>query len=138
MESMTTPNDSNRISEREVLLVEDNLLNQMVAEKFLQDIGFTVSVAGSGITALKLMEQKEFAFVLMDLQLPGMDGYETTRAVRQMKKYREIPIIAMTAHDINGEEEKCKQAGINDFVSKPINSDVLKEKINRLLNLKIK
>jgi two-component system, sensor histidine kinase len=118
-----------------ILLVEDNALNQLVAEKFLQWMGFEVEIAGNGVEAIEAMKKKRYDAVLMDLQMPEMDGYETTRFIREKMKGRNriIPILAMTAHAIRGEEEKCINAGMNDYISKPLNRNVLMDKLERLL-----
>ncbi|HEV7231048.1 MAG TPA: response regulator, partial [Bacteroidia bacterium] len=114
-----------------VLLVEDNYLNQVLATKVLTDWKWKVVVAENGLVALEKLEQGNFDVVLMDIQLPEMDGYEATRTIRSKtnKELAQIPIIAMTAHAINGEADKCYLAGMNDYVSKPFDTRVLYSKI---------
>jgi PAS domain S-box-containing protein len=114
-----------------VLLVEDNYLNQVLATKVLTDWKCKVEVAENGRVALEKLEPGKFDVVLMDIQLPEMDGYEATRTIRgdTNKALAQIPIIAMTAHAINGEADKCYQAGMNDYVSKPFDTRVLYSKI---------
>ncbi len=103
-----------------VLLVEDNLFNQQVAAELLTEVaGVTVSIAGSGEEALGKLRTEDFEVVLMDLQMPGMDGYETTEQIRREERWQALPIIAMTAHAMVQDREKCRLAGMNDFVSKP-------------------
>lgn len=126
------------LTDRTVLLVEDNALNQMVAEKFLEVMGVKVEVAENGIKAVEMLKKNEYDLILMDIQMPEMDGYETTHHIRNnfsgVKK--NIPILAMTAHAFQGEEIKCRQAGMNDYIAKPLNRNVLLDKITQLLNPK--
>ncbi len=104
-----------------VLLVEDNDLNQMVAEDLLSQAGFRVCIANNGVESLKLLEDEAFDLVLMDIQMPEMDGLTATRLIREQPKFARLPIIAMTAHAMNGDTEKSLAAGMNDHVTKPIN-----------------
>lgn len=107
-----------------LLLVEDNAINQMVAVGLLRKLGYQdVSVATNGLEALEKIERGNFDAVLMDCQMPGMDGYETTAKLRA-KGYA-IPIIAMTANAVKGAPERCLAAGMNDYISKPISPAVL-------------
>jgi len=127
----------NTIKELSVLLVEDNALNQLLAKKVLTDWGWTVDIAENGLIAVEKAGKHNYDIVLMDIQLPEMDGYEATRYIRtklQPPKSR-VPIIAMTAHAISGEEEKCIEAGMNDYISKPFNTRKLYMKIASVLNV---
>ncbi len=119
------------IKKLHILLVEDNALNQLLAKKVLSDWGWDVEVAGDGIIALEKIEQENFDLVLMDIQLPEMDGYEATTEIRSKLPHpkSDIPIIAMTAHAISGEEEKCFKVGMNGYISKPFNPQKLYQKI---------
>jgi PAS domain S-box-containing protein len=105
-----------------VLLVEDHEINQMVAKEILQGMGIKVVIAQSGMEAIEKVAQQPFDAVLMDIQMPGMDGYEATRQIRRDPRFgpEKLPIIAMTAHALSGEREKALQAGLNDYISKPI------------------
>lgn len=103
-----------------VLLVEDDALNQQVAREFLEQIGATVTTACNGIAALEWLEKASFDLVLMDLQMPEMDGYEAVRRIRCNPAWQRLPIIAMTAHAITGERDKCLAAGMNDYLTKPV------------------
>lgn len=103
-----------------VLIAEDNEINQKVAEKTLIREGFLVTLAGNGREALQILKALPFDLVLMDCQMPEMDGYETTRRIRELPEHlRNIPIIAMTANVVKGDRERCLQAGMNDYISKP-------------------
>ncbi|MET0089563.1 MAG: response regulator [Candidatus Thiodiazotropha sp.] len=104
----------------EVLLVEDNPINQQVAQEILQLMGLQVSIAGDGYQALALLQERSFDLVLMDIQMPGMDGYETVRRIRAQARFSRLPVIAMTAHAMSGDREKCLEAGMNDHIAKPI------------------
>ena len=123
---------SELLVEKRALLVEDNALNQMVASKFLMSFGFIVDIANDGIEALEKLKADTFDLVLMDLQMPNMDGYQTSRKIRSGSNNTDIPIVAMTAHAIRGEEIKCFEAGMNDYISKPIKKGVLFEKLKDL------
>ncbi|MFO7585394.1 MAG: response regulator, partial [Anaerolineales bacterium] len=105
-----------------VLLVEDHEINQMVAKEILQGMGIKVVIAKNGMEAIEKVAQQPFHAVLMDIQMPGMDGYEATRQIRRDPRFSadKLPIIAMTAHALSGEREKALQAGLNDYISKPI------------------
>jgi PAS domain S-box-containing protein len=114
-----------------VLLAEDNVINQEVATKILEDVEVVVEVAADGKQAVdavvKSLASKGGAYdaVLMDMQMPVMDGYEATRVLRRDARLRKLPIIAMTAHAMQGDREKCLEAGANDYVTKPIDPDKL-------------
>ncbi len=118
-----------------ILLVEDNLLNQILAKKVLTDWNWEVEVAENGLIALEKIGNGRFDVILMDIQMPEMDGYETTRAIRRMSKESgcQVPIIAMTAHAMSGEAQKCIKAGMNDYISKPFDTKVLHSKIISVL-----
>jgi two-component system sensor histidine kinase/response regulator len=105
-----------------VLLVEDHEINQMVATEILKGMGIEVVLAQNGIEAIEKISQQIFNAVLMDIQMPGMDGYEATRRIRSDSRFsaEKLPIIAMTAHALSGEREKALQAGLNDYIAKPI------------------
>jgi two-component system, sensor histidine kinase and response regulator len=116
-------------------LAEDNLVNQKVATRFLEKRNHTVVVAESGKKAVDAWRKQSFDLILMDVQMPEMDGFEATAVIRQNEQgsSRHIPIIAMTAHALVGDRERCLSAGMDDYVSKPINNIFLFEAIERLL-----
>ena len=104
-----------------VLVVEDNQVNQKVVTTVLRKRGFTVELANNGVEALELLERDDaFRLVIMDVQMPVMDGLEATRRIRLNPKWRNLPILAMTAHAMNGDREKCLSAGMNGYISKPV------------------
>ena len=105
----------------QVLLVEDNSVNQLVAIGQLQRLGHACVVAASGSEALEAVSRQRFDIVLMDIQMPDMDGYEATRRIRQMPDpVGKVPVVAITAHALAGEREKCIAAGMNDYLAKPV------------------
>ncbi|QFY88889.1 response regulator [Magnetovirga frankeli] len=104
-----------------VLLAEDNLINQELVYELLSGQGMLVEVVGNGVDALELLDQVAFDGVLMDCQMPVMDGLEATRRLRQQARFKQLPIIALTANMMRGDREKCLAAGMNDFIGKPIN-----------------
>ncbi|EZP38427.1 response regulator [Janthinobacterium lividum] len=103
-----------------LLLVEDNEVNQEVAQHILNDAGIRVDIAGNGAIALAKIAENAYDGVLMDCQMPVMDGYQATRKLRQDPRYSNLPVIAMTANAMVGDKEKCLDAGMNDFIAKPI------------------
>jgi len=112
-----------------VLLVEDNPINQMVAEKMLESIGLKSVLAANGREALDMLEMVEVDAVLMDCQMPEMDGFEATRILRQRehkKGKRGIPVIAMTANVMEGDRERCIEAGMDDYIGKPVKKEELR------------
>jgi two-component system sensor histidine kinase/response regulator len=115
-----------------VLLAEDNLVNQKVGVKLLEKIGCTAEVAANGREAVRAWESGHFDVILMDCQMPEMDGYEATRQIRARESTsHRTPIIALTAHAMKGADEECRAAGMNDYVTKPIDSEILKACILR-------
>jgi two-component system, sensor histidine kinase and response regulator len=110
-----------------VLLAEDNAINQMLAVRLLEKRGYTVTVAANGREALAAFERESFDVILMDIQMPEMDGFEATAAIRLNEKSTggHIPIIAMTAHSLVGDQERCLAAGMDGYVSKPIRTHQL-------------
>lgn len=111
-----------------ILLCEDNVLNQRLATKILTKFGFDFEIAENGRIGLEKLIKGKFDLVLMDLQMPEMDGYQATIAIRNELKLK-IPIVAMTAHSLVGEKEKCIEIGMNDYVGKPFTQDDLYSKI---------
>ncbi|TND08550.1 MAG: PAS/PAC sensor hybrid histidine kinase [Bacteroidetes bacterium] len=111
-----------------VLLVEDHPLNQQLAKKLIIDFGFAIDIAANGRAAVEMLRAEKYDVVLMDLQMPEMDGYEATQFIRNEMKL-DVPIVALTAHSIAGERDKCLKMGMNDYLSKPFRSRDLYFKI---------
>jgi len=116
-----------------ILLVEDNELNQEVAAEMLKDAGFVVEVAVDGQVALEKVQQSPYDIVLMDVQMPVMDGVTATLEIRKLPKFRQLPIVAMTANALAGDRERCLEAGMNDYVPKPVTLDSVREALKRWL-----
>lgn len=112
-----------------ILLVEDNPINQMVAQKMLEKIGARAVVANNGIEALKWLDQQVFDLVLMDCQMPEMDGFDATREIRRLEikalEKKRLPVIAMTANVMSGDRERCLEVGMDDYIGKPVQQDQL-------------
>jgi CheY-like chemotaxis protein len=109
----------------QLLLVEDNEINQQVAKEILEGAGLNVALANDGQEAVNAVKENEYDAVLMDIQMPVMDGYTATREIRKDERFKELPIIAMTAHAMAGDEDKSLEAGMNGHVAKPIDPDQL-------------
>jgi signal transduction histidine kinase/CheY-like chemotaxis protein len=116
-----------------ILLTEDNLVNQRLALRILQNEGHEVTLAGNGREALEAIAKSEFDVVLMDVQMPEMDGFEATAAIRksEIATKNHIPIIAMTAHAMSGDRERCLAADMDDYLSKPIRARILLDMVER-------
>jgi len=111
---------------KKVLVAEDNLINQKVIARILKKMGYEVSVADNGREALDLLEVQSFDVVLMDCQMPVMDGFACTRAIRELdSELAEVPIIAITANAMEGDRERCLRAGMDDYLAKPVRPEVL-------------
>ena len=120
--------DADRIGAWEgarVLLVEDNKVNQLLAKSLLLKGNMEVDVAENGIEALQILENNRYDLVLMDIQMPEMDGLEATRRIRSMPEYEDLPIIAMTANAMERDRDECLGAGMNDYLPKPIVKETL-------------
>jgi CheY-like chemotaxis protein len=117
-----------------VLVVEDNVINQKVVTALLTKRGYKVEVARDGEEALRLIELEQPSLVLMDVQMPVLDGLEATRRIRRDPQYRDLPIVAMTAHAMNGDRERCLRAGMNDYVAKPVHPDHLLSTVETFLS----
>ncbi|KAF1311653.1 hybrid sensor histidine kinase/response regulator [Pseudomonas sp. SG-MS2] len=108
-----------------ILLVEDNPVNQLVAKGMLAKLGCLVQVATQGVEALEWLEQEDFDLVLMDCNMPVMDGYEASRRIRQSGRWPALPIVALTANAMPEERERCRAAGMNDYLAKPFRREEL-------------
>ena len=129
-----------------VLLAEDNHVNQMVALEILSELGVDADVAANGRKTLEMLAAKPYDLILMDCQMPGMDGYEATRMIRKMEQQNppieggqqpqrpHIPIIALTAHALAGDREKCLEAGMDGYLSKPFKRAQLRDVLERWLS----
>ncbi|MCO6480461.1 MAG: response regulator [Phaeodactylibacter sp.] len=118
---------------RRILVVEDNLMNQRIAALMLEEHGMDYSLAENGRQALERLKKESFDLILMDLQMPEMDGYSAARAIRKSLQL-EMPIIAMTAHVLAGERERCLDNGMNDYISKPIREEALLALLRKYLS----
>lgn len=117
---------------KKILLVEDNLINQQVAKEILESRNIKVEIANDGLEAIEKLKKSDFDLILMDIQMPNLDGYETTKKIRE-EKLTKNPIIAMTADVMKGVDKRCYQVGMNDYISKPIDIENLFEKIESFI-----
>ncbi|MGH8562374.1 MAG: response regulator, partial [Nevskiales bacterium] len=119
------------LSGMRVLLVEDNAMNRRLASEILGDAGVQLTTAEDGEHALTALAAGDYDAVLMDVQMPVMDGFEATRRIRLLPGYSDLPVIAMTANAFQEDREQALAAGMNDFLAKPIDSEQLLEKLSQ-------
>ena len=129
----TSDNRANGQRQSRILLVEDNPVNQLVVKGLLGHLGRSVEIARHGEEALKLLRQRDFDLVLMDCNLPLMDGYEATRQIRRNSRWAGLPVIALTANVLPEDRERCQQAGMSDYLSKPLRREELQAMLERWL-----
>jgi CheY-like chemotaxis protein len=116
----------------EILLVEDNTVNQKVATRLLERLGYRADTVGNGLEGLVAISARHYDLILMDVQMPEMDGFEATRAIRhRLPPERQPIIIAVTANALKGDRKRCLDAGMNDYISKPIKLDEIRDAIRR-------
>lgn len=132
----TTDNDQSDLNAK-ILLVEDNPINRMVAQKMLEKLGVKTEIANNGVEAVSQLTQKSYDLVLMDCQMPEMDGFDATREIRQIGvksiNDKQVPIVAMTANVMSGDRERCIKVGMNDYIGKPVKLDNLEEVLRKWL-----
>lgn len=118
-----------------ILLVEDYKANVLVATALLEEFGYHYTVANNGQEALQLIKQHAFDLVLMDVQMPGIDGFEATHFIREEEKQKgtHVPIIGMTAHALAGDRERCLAAGMDDYIAKPFHPDEFRARLEKNL-----
>jgi CheY-like chemotaxis protein len=118
-----------------ILLAEDNAINQKVALRMLEKMGYRVDVVANGLEAVRAWQAMPYHLILMDVQMPEMDGFEATRMVREFEKSTggHIAIVAMTAHAMKGDRERCIEAGMDDYIAKPVQFKELAEALQRAL-----
>lgn len=126
------------IKNARILVAEDNQLNQLVVRKFLEKWEVLFEIVDNGSKACDLVKEEDFDIILMDLQMPVMDGYEAARLIRQLpgEKYKNVPIVALTASGALEIQQKITLSGINDFLIKPLNPDDLYAKISKYVSQK--
>ncbi|WP_304638514.1 response regulator [Pseudomonas sp.] len=134
-EAPALPTDTPAVEPRDqrILLVEDNMVNQMVARGMLSRLGYDVDVAEHGEAALQWLEKADYDLVLMDCNMPVMDGYETSRRMRADPRWQNVPIIALTANALHEDRLRCEAAGMNDYLAKPFKRENLQNMLERWL-----
>ncbi len=109
----------------DILIVEDNPVNRKLISLLLNRAGYSFAVAENGVQALEQLDKDEFKLVLMDMMMPVMNGYEATKHIRNDAALRHLPIIALTANALRGEEDRCREAGCDDYIAKPYTKERL-------------
>jgi CheY-like chemotaxis protein len=117
-----------------ILLAEDEPISQEVTRGLLEDVGLVVDLAEDGVVAVALARQNCYALILMDMQMPNLNGEEATRAIRALPGYADTPILAMTANAFEGDRQACLDAGMNDHIGKPVDPEVLFETLLKWLS----
>ena len=131
MPTPTPETGKSRLDGVRVLVVEDNDINQLCARELLEQAGAVVLIAENGLEAVELLEKESVDCVLMDVQMPVLDGYSATRQLRRSEKFNNLPIIAMTANAMSGDRERALESGMNDYVSKPVEPDEMRQVVYR-------
>jgi len=116
-----------------ILVIEDNPDNRKLVTWILEDEGYQVTCSETAESGIEALQAGNFQAILMDISLPGMDGTEATRQIRQMENFKSLPIIALTAHAIKGETEKIMASGVNDLITKPVDEDQLLTRLSALI-----
>lgn len=118
---------------KRILIVEDNPQNRYLVSFLLEQQGYELSIAEDGAQALEMLEGDAPDLILMDMQLPKIDGYEATRRIKADERLRDIPLVALTAHSMRRDEQRAIDAGCDEFVTKPVDADGLLALVGRLL-----
>jgi CheY-like chemotaxis protein len=118
-------NEDGLLKDKKILIVDDDVRNSFALSKLLSDKGISVRIAQNGQKALELLAKEPIDLVLMDIMMPVMDGYETTKRIRAQQEFSTLPILALTAKAMKGDREKCLAVGANDYLPKPIDVDRL-------------
>jgi CheY-like chemotaxis protein len=116
-----------------ILVVDDNAVNRRMVTSILEKAGYSTAVAADGQEAIDTVEQGGFDMILMDVQMPVIDGLEVTRQIRRRERFASLPIVAMTAHAMEGDQEMCLRAGMNGYISKPVHAEHLLHTVDVML-----
>lgn len=119
---------------KKILVIEDNPDNMKLVTWILEDEGYEVDTANTAETGIKRIESNHYDMILMDISLPGMDGKDATRYLRSQEKFKDLPIIALTAHAIKGEDEAILDSGVTDLITKPLDEVYLLKRIKEILS----
>jgi CheY-like chemotaxis protein len=117
-----------------VLVVEDDPISRELVFEMLNAQGFVVHGAENGVEAIKKTEKELYYLILMDIELPGMDGIEATRTIKNMPQYKDVPIIALTAYAMKGDKERILEAGLDDYIAKPIDVSDFMKRMEKYIN----
>jgi CheY-like chemotaxis protein len=133
-EVVSAPTSDNTEQTARILIAEDNIVNQTLARRMVEKLGYKADVVANGIEALDALELIEYDLILMDCQMPEMDGYQATQMIRKNEAGKaHLPIVAMTANALDGEKERCLATGMDDYITKPVQIHDLMKIIQRLI-----
>jgi CheY-like chemotaxis protein len=135
----TSDNPDSSAASFSILLAEDNPVNQKVAKRVLNHLGYQADIVNNGVEAIKAIANTAYDLILMDIQMPEMDGLEATKYIRKQESESQLPpiaIVAMTANATDDDQNLCRDAGMNDYISKPIQIDKLKSLLQHYESMK--
>ena len=124
------------MEKKKVLVIDDNKKNRYLVSYLLEKVGFEVVIATNGLEGIETAKKQQVDLIIMDIKMPKMDGHETTRRIRRLKKYKSIPIIALTSYAMMEDKEKAIKAGCTGYMSKPITPEIFTEEIKKFLEVK--
>ena len=124
------------MEKKKVLVIDDNKKNRYLVSYLLEKEGFEVIIATNGLEGIETAKKQQVDLIIMDIKMPKMDGHETTRRIRRLKKYKSIPIIALTSYAMMEDKEKAIKAGCTGYMSKPITPEIFTEEIKKFLEVK--
>ena len=128
--------EDKKMEKKKVLVIDDNKKNRYLVSYLLEKEGFEVIIATNGLEGIETAKKQQVDLIIMDIKMPKMDGHETTRRIRRLKKYKSIPIIALTSYAMMEDKEKAIKAGCTGYMSKPITPEIFTEEIKKFLEVK--
>jgi len=128
--------EGKKMERKKILVVDDDKKNRYLVSFLLEKEGFEVVIATNGLEGIEAAKKQQVDLIIMDIKMPKMDGYEATRRIRRLKKYKSIPIIALTSYAMREDKERVMKAGCTGYMSKPITPEIFTEEIKKFLEVK--